>query len=575
MSFNRRERLSPSCRLVSKENANQSYRTDDRFHGFNLSSHRDGPLCLRCCDMGLFHELGKKAAAVFPKLGKDDRDAEQSETESQTDQNECLWLSSGCISPSLLKSNDHWLHDAWDHDWWDLSLNDRFFSVLSVSRGCDVVLDGRISIFDGSRINPLEEAALFLDRTPDDIEKVCEEDLQVGEVVAWLHNSLEYEIKDSSFASTESAESLYEHSLYEDSSVFDSSWTSSLSTCEDSSSSQICNFDRTGIWLSLLDLEGEDFEWASDKVQDFDVFHSDFPSPSYHIKRPHIESSDSNIPSFSDRNSSSDFPAQPASEAKDQFICDSSEDDLEGYDADEPLFWPFDRNSYWHPEIEWNCLCISPRRNIQEIAHPESFFAPKSIRLRLPERKGSMLQRRVQEGYTRRIVFKSRSPVSNVMGFKTKDGNNDITGIRIKPSRLRHSTQGSSEQHSYSISLKKRPLMMKENPSSVSSAKVVPLHLQSQCQLSGQDEFQLNKNMNNAAKKRMEKPTKIKHDEPKVLTQLSFEASTAGYQRLLVEGFDSNKDVPIEAFIGLNEFNGHEGIDAEFDESRFSLDGSL
>ncbi|KAM1036960.1 hypothetical protein FF1_031875 [Malus domestica] len=41
------------------------------------------------------------------------------------------------------------------------------------------------------------------------------------------------------------------------------------------------------------------------------------------------------------------------------------------------------------------------------------------------------------------------------------------------------------------------------------------------------------------------------------------------------EDFASKKEVPIEMFLGLTEFDGHEGVDSEFNEDDFSLHVSL
>ncbi|KAM1385484.1 hypothetical protein ACFX2F_032042 [Malus domestica] len=37
----------------------------------------------------------------------------------------------------------------------------------------------------------------------------------------------------------------------------------------------------------------------------------------------------------------------------------------------------------------------------------------------------------------------------------------------------------------------------------------------------------------------------------------------------------ASKEVPIEMFLGLTEFDGHEGVDSEFNEDDFSLHVSL
>lgn len=41
------------------------------------------------------------------------------------------------------------------------------------------------------------------------------------------------------------------------------------------------------------------------------------------------------------------------------------------------------------------------------------------------------------------------------------------------------------------------------------------------------------------------------------------------------EDLDSNMELPIEKLLGLDEFDGHEGVESEFNKDDFSLNESL
>jgi hypothetical protein len=49
----------------------------------------------------------------------------------------------------------------------------------------------------------------------------------------------------------------------------------------------------------------------------------------------------------------------------------------------------------------------------------------------------------------------------------------------------------------------------------------------------------------------------------------------SGNTNLSQDDFASNRKLPIEILLGLDEFDGHEGVDSEFNEGVFSLDDSL
>lgn len=522
--------------------------------------------------MGCGHKPRKKVTAVSYE-SEEDGVVKQSETESliderRSDQSESTWLSLHC-HPSFLTSDSHQLPNLWDFGRWDLTIDNRFMSMLSLFGGAG---DGGFSLFDGSRINPIEEAALVLDTSLDNTDEVFAEHLQMG-VLNWLHDSLRDEPKDSPITS---AGSFYERSLCEDSSVFESSWTS-LSTQDDSSSSQVSDFDRIGFCASQLDLQGDDdFEWVSDKEQRFDAFQSDFPSPSFHIKRNYnIGLFDSGVTSLGDEKSNSDgLPSQPVLESENQFTYSTCEGDLEGLNSGEPLFWPFERNSYWRPEIE-EALSMSPIKSNVNISSSERSCAPRSINLRFPEKKAAPTPRRdVPEGRARKVLFRSGSTVSAFSDRRSDRNNSDsVRGINMRPSKLGSCTQGSFGWDSCNISRKKRPLKMKENLSLIHYGKGQSFHLQ--LQLECQDDLRFHGEKNQKSKDSVKETIIIKHNDLKELNQPGVDIPGGVYEDFLTEGSESNEEVPIEKLVGLNEFNGHEGIDVEFDEGQFSLDGLL
>lgn len=113
---------------------------------------------------------------------------------------------------------------------------------------------------------------------------------------------------------------------------------------------------------------------------------------------------------------------------------------------------------------------------------------------------------------------------------------------------------------------------MKENLSLIHYGKGQSFHLQ--CHLQCQDDLQFHEENIQNIEESMKKEIIIKHNELKELNQSQVDIPGGDYANFLIEGSKSNEEVPIEKLVGLNEFNGHEGID-EFDEGQFSFDGLL
>ncbi|KAF5742728.1 hypothetical protein HS088_TW09G00786 [Tripterygium wilfordii] len=71
-------------------------------------------------------------------------------------------------------------------------------------------------------------------------------------------------------------------------------------------------------------------------------------------------------------------------------------------------------------------------------------------------------------------------------------------------------------------------------------------------------------------------PFEIENDSGDLTVgKVPFTKSVCKDRNILEDNFDSNGELPIEKVLRLHEFNGHEGIEREFDEHVFSLDKSL
>ncbi|KAM0013698.1 hypothetical protein Hdeb2414_s0041g00737671 [Helianthus debilis subsp. tardiflorus] len=108
--------------------------------------------------------------------------------EESLNRDNCTWLSlTGASSPSSC-CKDYGLSG-----YMDLKLDAWFISLLSKqSSRSDTLLNTKITFFDGSRVNPIEEASFVLDQSKKPDEKIVfEENLEEEEVVLWLKNESE------------------------------------------------------------------------------------------------------------------------------------------------------------------------------------------------------------------------------------------------------------------------------------------------------------------------------------------------------------------------------------------------
>ena len=170
--------------------------------------------------------------------------------------------------------------------------------------------------------------------------------------------------------------------------------------------------------------------------------------------------------------------------------------DLEDFDTDGPLFWPFERKFDWNSKETLRFFTMSPRKNIK--------IFPTST----PDR--NLRNSELSLHQMKRPFFKLGAVASNKIMERRRRNDNTT----YSPSRFSGATNNSS-------------------------AKVVALETN-------------NENV-------VEYPTRGKGSD----------------NYFLGESFGSKEELPIEMLLGLDEFDGHEGVDSQFNEDDFSLDESL
>ncbi|XP_028084742.1 uncharacterized protein LOC114285860 isoform X1 [Camellia sinensis] len=151
------------------------------------SNQREDRLCARNPSIRLqIHELNPLCKSR-KKAEEDDEDGDFDKRfgeEGSFDDDKYMWLSSGTMSPSCFD-------DQRFSVLLDLSLDDQWLVVPLPNSS--PFLGKNIILFDGSKVNPIEEASLVLERTSLDAEKIFQEDLKEDEeeeIVSWLSSSI-------------------------------------------------------------------------------------------------------------------------------------------------------------------------------------------------------------------------------------------------------------------------------------------------------------------------------------------------------------------------------------------------
>ncbi|KAI3706271.1 hypothetical protein L6452_23890 [Arctium lappa] len=316
------------------------------------------------------------------------------------DYDNCMWLSSdGASSPTSCFQDDDLF------GFMDLKIDAWFISLLSTpSSRSSAFLSMEATFFDGSRVNPIEEASLVLDQ-----RKVAEEDVvfqenleEEDEVISWLVTSIKNESQDTfTPSSEEDAESSYGQSSVKD-------------------STELQKF------YFLLS------KWTSDKRSESELAYSQsgFSTPvtrSYQLST----SSFSSVTDSSDNHSI--FSSSSSSDYSSEVV------DLEEIGTDKPLFWPSEWESDWSSETKCDFFIMSPRKNIHKAVNSPK-TAPHYLNPKVPN--GELNS---EKGCKGKLVFGRHSKSSANSDLKRTNGVNDVKKTRSMPPRLRKSTKTSTK----------------------------------------------------------------------------------------------------------------------------------
>ncbi|XVE84596.1 hypothetical protein DITRI_Ditri17bG0025400 [Diplodiscus trichospermus] len=385
-----------------------------------------------------------------------------------------MWLSSGCVSPSAF-FEDHKLSSPFNHvaDEWLVSwLSTLADSYVSLSKGASLSNSCKSNSEEHKSFTPAEAlSGTWQLPSPG----TCETDPPEDSV----------ELSKSSCGNCS------------DEPTSDGNY--SMSLCSNLESS--------------LNLDEDSSQWLSKTELELDCFHSCFTSPS--CKSSQGSEAKSSISTTINRK-------DEVTESNLSLETISGEENMEDFSADEPLFWPFDREIDWNSEETWKYFSMSPRKDIMKVTTPEG-TSPRSIGSELNNKN-----RNLPIKSRKKLVLDSGSTASKILELKqgSKGYNNNSSSNnsgRAKrgntmPSRLRETTKH--------------------------SAKIVPLDIDNQIL-----------------------PSKF-GEAP---TTKPLQTSRSFWE----DDITSNQELSIETVLGLGEFDGHEGIDSEFNEGVFSLDEAL
>jgi len=209
-------------------------------------------------------------------------------------------------------------------------------------------------------------------------------------------------------------------------------------------------------------------------------------------------------------------------------MCSSEDNWADEMDSDGPLVWPSDQKKNWNVTCDF--FNISPRKNVINITN---FGSPKG-------------------GFT--VSSSVRLKFHPLKKIKTMSNLGTSKSLKFKPGSHKTVTSYSRKR------VKATPLGL--SPSWKSLVVIIP-------------------------------PKKKSTFKPVALTQPVTRFSTGHGKRIRamrpmpmkvttsVDEFirmfssvpgDASEEIPIETFMGLNEFDGHEGVDMDFEEESFSFE---
>lgn len=390
-----------------------------------------------------------------------------------------MWLS---LDSFLISSDD--LQDIWESDCLNWSLKGQLSSMSSLPGSSDVTSDksNEAFVYNGSKSIPINEISLVLGR---------QLAIEVKDVEELIQGDVGSQEKDSSVAHPEC---LTSHCPLRDDTSISNSLCAFPSTYVDTP----WDLDRTDIWVSSLDLEREDSELLKDREEEFDIFISDFPSPSLGAMG-HLQ-----IWSLGSRS----------------LISGGQEEKFKNTttDSDEPLYWPFNHSLYNGLDFE-KFLCPSPCKDARNIGIA-GFPGSKLTRLRLHQNR-LQVDRKDSQRIGRRITI-SPKPKAVTAEHETRDAGNGAQRSALMSSRLSRSFKTPSYQHPWNISKRRGRPQLKISVGKYGGSSTELLN------------------------------------QP--LKELELHDSV----------FEGNS---IEKIVGLNEFDGHEGINVDCEE-QFILQSS-
>ncbi|KAK1435302.1 hypothetical protein QVD17_01063 [Tagetes erecta] len=234
----------------------------------------------------------------------------------------CMWLSiTGASSPSSC------LKDTGLFGYMDPKI-DACGSQSPSGAKFGSLLNTKVTFFDGSRVNPIEEASLALDQMKNSDENmVFQENLEEAEVVLWLKNE-----------SSDDGSDCYSHTMEK------KSMSKSKSVCFTDSSDEQSLFSSSS---------SSDY---SSEVMDLEEIGTDKP-----LFWP--------VNSASDWGSDTKWDYFIMSPRKDAYKVDNrinNEDDYVVFEDTKnrtPVFWPYNYASKWDLDAKWDFL-ISPRKHV-------------------------------------------------------------------------------------------------------------------------------------------------------------------------------------------------------------------
>ncbi|KAL8227316.1 hypothetical protein R6Q57_017148 [Mikania cordata] len=285
--------------------------------------------------------------------------------EESLSRDNCTWLSiSGASSPSSC-SKDDGLSSCMD-----LKIDAWFISLLSTqSPSSGSLLNTMITFFDGSRVNPIEEASLVLyQRKKSDENMVFQENVEEEDVVLWLKNeTFDDGLECYSQTLKKRSKSKSNSSYFTDSSDEQSLLSSSSSS---DYSSEVLDLGEANIDKPLFWSLNSASDWSSETEWDYfimsprkDIYKGGKSPKTTNNLCPKVPNQELDTEKGCNRRLVFETHLQSSD------TCDLNNNEDE-YVASEdtkiktPVFWLPNCASEWNFDSKWDFLTISPRNDV-------------------------------------------------------------------------------------------------------------------------------------------------------------------------------------------------------------------